>query len=137
MDRAFLALGALLAFVGVGAGAFGAHAIASRVTPDRLATFETGVRYQLWHAFGLFVVVFLRTIGPDTVATTLAGWLFVAGILLFSGSLYALVLSDERRWGAVTPIGGLCFLAGWLSLLVAAVTMTIGPELGPVAPFIR
>ena len=137
MDRAFLALGALLAFAGVGAGAFGAHAISSRVTPDRLATFETGVRYQLWHAFGLFVVVFLRTIGPDTVATTLAGWLFVAGILLFSGSLYALVLSDERRWGAVTPIGGLCFLAGWLSLLVAAVTMTIGPELGPVAPFIR
>lgn len=124
MDRALLVLGALSAFSAVGLGAFGAHALRSRLTPERTATFETGVRYQLVHALGLFVVVFLRTIGPDAVAESVAGVLFVAGIVLFSGSLYVLALTGIRRWGIVTPFGGLCFLLGWLALAWAAATVT-------------
>jgi uncharacterized membrane protein YgdD (TMEM256/DUF423 family) len=124
VDRALLVLGALSAFTAVGLGAFGAHALRSRLTPERAATFETGVRYQLAHALGLFVVVFLRTIGPDHVAETIAGVLFVAGTVLFSGSLYVLALTGDRRWGIVTPFGGLCFLAGWLALVWAAATVT-------------
>lgn len=124
MDRALLVLGALSAFSAVGLGAFGAHALSSRLTSERTARFETGVRYQLVHALGLFVVVFLRTIGPDAVAESVAGVLFVAGIVLFSGSLYVLALTGIRRWGIVTPFGGLCFLLGWLALAWAAATVT-------------
>jgi uncharacterized membrane protein YgdD (TMEM256/DUF423 family) len=76
---------------------------------------STGVRYQLAHALGLFVVVFLRTIGPDCLAETVAGVLFVVGTVLFSGSLYVLAMTGDRRWGIATPFGGLCFLAGWLA----------------------
>jgi uncharacterized membrane protein YgdD (TMEM256/DUF423 family) len=123
VDRALLVFGALSAFTAVGLGAFGAHALRSRLTPERAATFETGVRYQLAHALGLFVVVFLRTIGPDRVAETIAGVLFVLGTVLFSGSLYVLALTGERRWGIATPFGGLCFLAGWLALVWAAATV--------------
>lgn len=122
MDRAYLVLAALFAFLAVALGAFGAHALQRRIPPEGLVTFETGVRYQLSHAFGLFAVVFLRTIGPDTVAASLAGVLFVAGMVLFSGSLYALAVTGVRRWGMVAPIGGLCFLAGWLALAYAAAT---------------
>lgn len=122
MDRAFLVLGSVLALLGVGLGAFGAHALQGKVPPERLATFETGVRYQLPHALALFVVVFLRTIGPDAFAESLAGVLFVAGIVLFSGSLYLLAVTGTRKWGMVTPFGGLCFLAGWLALAWAALT---------------
>jgi uncharacterized membrane protein YgdD (TMEM256/DUF423 family) len=124
VDRALLVLGAFSAFIAVGLGAFGAHALRSRLTPERAATFETGVRYQLSHALALFVVVFLRTIGPDHVAETVAGMLFVAGTVLFSGSLYVLALTGNRRWGIVTPFGGLCFLGGWLALVWAAATVT-------------
>jgi uncharacterized membrane protein YgdD (TMEM256/DUF423 family) len=123
VDRALLVLGAFSAFIAVGLGAFGAHALRSRLTPERAATFETGVRYELSHALALFVVVFLRTIGPDHVAETVAGMLFVAGTVLFSGSLYVLALTGDRRWGIVTPFGGLCFLAGWLALVWAAATV--------------
>lgn len=108
MDRALLVLGALSAFTAVGLGAFGAHALRSRLTPERTATFETGV----------------RTIGPDAAAESVAGALFVAGIVLFSGSLYVLALTGIRRWGIVTPFGGLCFLLGWLALAWAAATVT-------------
>jgi uncharacterized membrane protein YgdD (TMEM256/DUF423 family) len=136
-ERAFLVLGALFAFVGVGLGAFGSHALRGRLAPERLATFETGVRYQLWHALGLFAVVVigsLRLVHPSSGAgltaiegTTgwpalTAGWLFVAGIVLFSGSLYALALTGRRAWGAVTPLGGVCFLAGWALLALSAAT---------------
>ena len=136
MDRAFLALGCALAFLAVAAGAFGTHALRARLTPEQLATFETAVRYQLWHALGLFAVVLvdgarpfrpfgwtgyaaLAALHPFSVPLALAGWLFVTGIVLFSGSLYALALTAERRWGAVTPFGGLCLLAGWISLFWA------------------
>jgi len=122
MDRAFLVLGAAFAFLGVAAGAFGSHALRARLTSERLGTFETGVRYQLWHALALFVVVFLRTIGPDAAAESIAGVLFVLGVVLFSGSLYALALTGVRWWGAITPLGGVCLLGGWAALVVAGAT---------------
>jgi uncharacterized membrane protein YgdD (TMEM256/DUF423 family) len=122
VDRAFLVLGALFGFLGVAFGAFGSHALRAKLTPERLATFETGVRYQLWHALALFAVVFLRTIGPDAFSESIAGALFVAGIVLFSGSLYVLSLTGHRVWGAVTPVGGACLLAGWLALAWAGAT---------------
>jgi uncharacterized membrane protein YgdD (TMEM256/DUF423 family) len=113
--RGFAATGALLAFAGVAAGAFGAHALRSRLGPDLLAVFETGVRYHLLHALALFAVAWVNTQWPGRAARA-SGWLFIAGIVLFSGSLYLLVLTGQRGLGAITPIGGLCQLAGWLAL---------------------
>ena len=121
MDRLFLAAAGLFGFLAVGAGAFGAHALRERIPPERMQTFEAGVRYTLYHAFGLFAVVWFRTAGPDQLSETVAGLAFIAGIVLFGGSLVALSLTGERRWGgAVTPIGGVCFLIGWAALIVAA-----------------
>ncbi len=122
MDRLFLTAAAVFALLAVAAGAFGAHALRERIPAERMQTFETGVRYVLYHAFGLFAVVWLRTLGPDQLSETIAGVAFIAGIVLFGGSLAALSLTGERRWGAVTPIGGVCFLIGWAALIVAAVT---------------
>jgi uncharacterized membrane protein YgdD (TMEM256/DUF423 family) len=112
MDRTFFALGAALAGVAVAAGAFGAHGLRDRLAPDMLAVFETAVRYQMYHALALVGVAWAVTRWPGAGAG-LAGWLFVAGIALFSGSLYVLALSGVRWLGAITPFGGLCFLAGW------------------------
>ena len=112
MDRTFVALGAVLAGLAVAAGAFGAHGLRDRLAPDMLAVFETAARYQMYHALGLVAVAWVTTRWPDASAG-LAGWLFVAGIVLFSGSLYVLALSGVRWLGAITPFGGLCFLAGW------------------------
>lgn len=108
-------VGALSACVAVLAGAFGAHALRSRLTPDLLAVFETAARYQMFHALALFVVAWAieRAWHPALVR---AAWLFVAGTAVFCGSLYALALTGARALGAVTPLGGLCFIAGWLSL---------------------
>ncbi|HYS80032.1 MAG TPA: DUF423 domain-containing protein [Anaeromyxobacteraceae bacterium] len=123
MDRLFLALGALSALVSVAAGAFGAHALRSRLAPDLLVIFETGARYQMYHALGLFVVAWATQRWPGGAAAG-AGWLFVAGTVLFSGSLYVLALTDVRAFGAVTPLGGLAFLVGWALLAYAAVRGT-------------
>jgi uncharacterized membrane protein YgdD (TMEM256/DUF423 family) len=140
VDRLFLVFAALSGFLGVGLGAFGSHALRARLTPERLAQFETGVRYQLWHSLALFAVVFVRSVRPgvseistgytplvlshgENLFGAIAGWLFVVGIVLFSGSLYALALTGVRRWGAVTPLGGLCFLLGWLALALAVLTI--------------
>jgi uncharacterized membrane protein YgdD (TMEM256/DUF423 family) len=112
MDRLFLALGAISALVSVAAGAFGAHALRSRLAPELLVTFETGARYQMYHALGLVAVAWAASRWPSAL-TTAAGWLLVAGTLLFSGSLYALALSGVRAVGAVTPVGGVAFMAGW------------------------
>jgi uncharacterized membrane protein YgdD (TMEM256/DUF423 family) len=117
-DRLFFALGALSAFIGVGAGAFGAHALKARLTPDLLTVFEVAVRYQMYHALALLACAWAVGKWPGTL-TTAAGWLFVAGTVLFSGSLYALALTGTRSLGAVTPIGGLAFLAGWACLAAA------------------
>jgi uncharacterized membrane protein YgdD (TMEM256/DUF423 family) len=122
MDRAFLALAAAFGFLGVALGAFGAHALRARIPPERLATFETGARYLLVHAPALFAVEWFRAAGPDQVSESVAGVCFVVGIVLFSGSLIALAVTGVRRWGAVTPIGGLVLLAGWAALLIAALT---------------
>ncbi len=104
----------------VAAGAFGAHALRTRLAPDLLAVFETGARYQMYHALGLVAVAWVVARWPGGAAVA-AGWLFVAGTVLFSGSLYALALTGVRALGAITPIGGVAFLAGWAALAYAAV----------------
>jgi len=115
MDRLFLVLGSLSAFLGVGLGAFGAHALRSRLSADLLAIFEVGVRYHMYHALALLAIGIAYARWPSSFVTA-AGWAFVAGTVLFSGSLYALAFTGVRGWGAVTPFGGLAFLAGWLCL---------------------
>jgi uncharacterized membrane protein YgdD (TMEM256/DUF423 family) len=116
----FVRLGAVFGGLAVALGAFGAHALQSRLPADRLAIFETGVRYQMYHALALIAVAAVIAWGGRTALATYAGWAFVAGIVIFSGSLYALVLTGVRAWGAVTPLGGLAFLAGWVLLALAA-----------------
>jgi len=119
MDRLFFVLGCVSGFLGVGLGAFAAHGLKARLAPDLLAVFEVGVRYQMVHALALLAVGWACTRWPGA-ATTASGWLFVAGTLVFSGSLYGLALSGERWLGAVTPLGGVALLAGWFSLGWAA-----------------
>src|SRR6478736_5973943 len=117
MDRTFMFVGALMGFVGV--GAFGAHALRGRLSPDMLAIFETGVRYQMYHAIALLAVAAMMS-RAEGRAVLVAGWSFIVGILIFSGSLYALALTGVTMLGAITPIGGLAFLAGWVALAIAA-----------------
>jgi uncharacterized membrane protein YgdD (TMEM256/DUF423 family) len=117
--RVFFALGSLLAGLAVLLGAFGAHALRESLSPEDLQTFEIGVRYQMYHALGLLAVAWAHT-RWEGAALTAAGWLFVAGIVVFSGSLYVLVLSGQRWLGAVTPLGGLAFVAGWALLAWSA-----------------
>ena len=118
--KTWLLLASLNGFLGVAAGAFGAHALKARLPADLLAVFETGARYQLVHAVALLGVAWLASVRPGRVPTA-AGACFAVGILLFSGSLYALALSGVRGLGAITPLGGVAFLAGWALLGVAAV----------------
>jgi len=99
------------------AGAFGAHALRTRVPLDLLVVFETAARYQMYHALGLLAVALLAEHTPHA-GVRAAGWLFLAGTVAFSGSLYALSLTGIRTLGAVTPVGGLCFIAGWLTLAI-------------------
>ena len=115
MERQFFIAGAVSAFVGVAAGAFGAHGLKDRLEGDMMDVFEVGVRYQMYHAFALIVVAWALTRWPSP-SVTASGWLFIAGTLLFSGSLYALSLTGMKWVGAITPLGGLAFLAGWLCL---------------------
>ena len=119
MTRTFFALGALSALLAVAAGAFGAHALRARLVPDMQTVFETGARYHMYHALALFVAAwaFTRWPGGPVIA---AGWLFVAGTVLFSGSLYLLALTGQRWLGAITPLGGLAFILGWAALAWAA-----------------
>jgi uncharacterized membrane protein YgdD (TMEM256/DUF423 family) len=120
MDRVFFGLGAVSAMLAVGAGAFGAHALRAQVSPEHLAIFETGARYQIYHALALLAVAWAVSRWPGSLPV-FAGWLFVLGSILFSGSLYILALTGVRWWGAVTPIGGLAFLGGWVCLVLTAV----------------
>jgi uncharacterized membrane protein YgdD (TMEM256/DUF423 family) len=115
MERTFMLLGSLFAFLGVALGAFAAHALESRLEPRLLEVFETGTRYQTTHALALLVLGLILARWPGGLGIW-AGWAFVAGILLFSGSLYILALSGVRAWGAVTPLGGVSFLVGWVLL---------------------
>jgi len=119
MAARWFAVGAALGALGVALGAFGAHGLKARVSAELVATWETAAKYHLLHALALLATGWAceRWPGPLPVA---AGWLFIAGVALFSGSLYALVLSGQRVLGAVTPFGGLCFIAGWACLALAA-----------------
>lgn len=110
--KLFFILGSVFAAMGVGLGAFGAHALRTMLTPEDLAIFEVGVRYQMYHALGLFAVAWAST-QWQAATVSVAGWAFVVGIVIFSGSLYALVLSGQRWLGAITPIGGVAFILGW------------------------
>jgi uncharacterized membrane protein YgdD (TMEM256/DUF423 family) len=119
MDRLFFSLGASSALLSVAAGAFGAHALRGRLSPEYLTVFETAARYQMYHALGLLAVAWAVSRWPAGTAQW-AGWLFVVGTVLFSGSLYALALTGERWLGAVTPLGGVAFLLGWLCLALSS-----------------
>ena len=119
VERLLAAIGGVAALIAVALGAFGAHALRPRLTPELLAVFETGARYQMYHALAILAAALAY--GKWAAAQALwAGWLFTAGILVFSGSLYVLALTGARWWGAVTPVGGLCFLLGWIAFVWAA-----------------
>ena len=118
MNR-FLALGSLFAFLAVAAGAFGAHALRSRLSAESLGIFETAARYQMYHALALLAVAWVTEKSPGRFEVW-AGWLFAVGIMIFSGSLYLLAITGMRWLGAITPIGGVAFLAGWACLAVHA-----------------
>lgn len=118
MDRLFLIIAAFSGAVSVGAGAFGAHALRARLEPRLLEVFQTGAQYQMYHALALVGVAWVASRWPGSLSTA-SGWLFVAGTVLFSGSLYAMALTGVRALGAITPLGGVCFIAGWVTLAVA------------------
>ena len=113
MAKTFFILASLSAFAAVALGAFAAHALKQKLTLEMFSIFEVGVRYHVYHTLGLFIIAWATTHFTSANLAP-AGWLFVAGIVIFSGSLYALSLTEMRWLGAITPIGGLCFLAGWL-----------------------
>ena len=120
MSKVFIILGSLNAFLAVALGAFGAHGLQNKLTEQMLATYETGVKYHMMHALGLILIGIISRYTSGSVLINWSGWLICAGIVLFSGSLYVLSISGIRWLGAITPLGGLCFLAGWLLLAIAA-----------------
>lgn len=117
MDKLFFLIGAISAGLAVVLGAFGAHALRDRLTPELLDTFETGVRYEIYHAFAILIVALALTRWQSNLVGY-AGWAFLVGTILFSGSLYLLALTGMRWLGAVTPIGGVAFIAGWVLLAI-------------------
>jgi uncharacterized membrane protein YgdD (TMEM256/DUF423 family) len=121
MDRLFVIIGAVLMFLGVGAGAFGAHGLSDYFVryPDLSDTYDTAVQYLMVHGLALFAVAWITSRWPGNLANW-AGYLFLVGIILFSGSLFVLVFTRARWLGAITPLGGVAFLAGWLCLVLAA-----------------
>ena len=121
MGQLFLALAAISGFFAVAFGAFGAHALKQRLSADMLAVYETAVQYHFYHTLALAAVALLAIYGVQGSLLNASGWLFMIGLILFSGSLYALALSGVKILGAITPLGGLCFLAGWLCLAVVAI----------------
>jgi len=118
-DRTLFSIGAFSAFLAVAAGAFGAHGLRGRLTPEMLSVFETGARYQMYHALALLAAGWASARWPGARPAA-AGWFFGVGTVLFSGSLYALALTGVRSLGAVTPAGGICLLVGWACLGSAA-----------------
>ena len=119
--RSFTLAGSLSAFLAVALGAFGAHGLKGQLTPEGQAIFETGARYQMYHALGLFICAHLAMQGWRLAPP--AGWLFIVGTILFSGSLYLIALTGITGFGMITPLGGLAFLAGWLCLFFCALGM--------------
>ncbi len=119
MQRYFVPLGAVNAFLAIALGAFGAHALKTRLSAEMLAIYQTGAQYQMAHALALILIGLLSERTPSSTLITLSGNLLLLGIVLFSGSLYALSLSGIRLFGAITPLGGLSFLIGWALLAIA------------------
>jgi uncharacterized membrane protein YgdD (TMEM256/DUF423 family) len=118
--KTFVIIGSLSAFAGVALGAFGAHGLKARVSPEMLTVWQTGVQYHLVHALALVLTGILCQLLPEASLARNAGWLMLIGTLLFSGSLYVMVLSGVRALGMITPLGGVAFLIGWLLLALAA-----------------
>jgi len=116
MDRFFFSAGAIAAFIGAVFGAFGSHYLRTILTSEMLNIFEVGVRYQMYHALGLIAVAWAITCWPQAKINS-AGWCFIVGIIVFSGSLYLLSITGMRGFGVITPVGGLAFLAGWAILV--------------------
>ncbi|WP_020207740.1 DUF423 domain-containing protein [Gilvimarinus chinensis] len=122
MPQLFITIAAAFGFISVALGAFAAHGLKGKLAPNLLAAFETATQYQMYHALALLAVGLLIKHQPSSWLTT-TGWLFVAGTVLFSGSLYGLALTGIRLLGPITPIGGACFLTGWLCLFIASVKL--------------
>ncbi len=120
MDRLFFVLGGISGGLAIALGAFGAHGLRARIAADMLSTFETGVRYHMYHALALIAVAYAITRWTSTGLPAVAGWLFLIGTVLFSGSLYLLAINGQRWLGAITPLGGVAFIAGWVCLVLAA-----------------
>lgn len=118
--KIFVVLGSLSAFLGVGLGAFGAHGLKTKVTPEMLAVWQTGVLYHLVHALGLLLIGIICHLMPEAATARNAGWAILLGTVLFSGSLYLMVLTGIKPLGMITPFGGIAFLLGWLLLGIAA-----------------
>jgi uncharacterized membrane protein YgdD (TMEM256/DUF423 family) len=119
--RIFIIWGSINAFLSVALGAFGAHGLQTRLTVDMLEIFRTATKYHMMHALGLILVGMLGFWMQKPLLVQWAGWLILAGIVLFSGSLYVLSISNIRWFGAITPLGGLCFLAGWILVTISAI----------------
>ena len=120
--KIFLFLGSISSFLAVGLGAFGVHGLRGKISPEMLAAFQTGVQYHFYHSLGLFAVAFAASYLGDTGLIRWSGWMMVLGIVLFSGSIYALSTTGVRSLGIITPFGGTAFLAGWILLAVAALS---------------
>ncbi|MCS7060760.1 MAG: DUF423 domain-containing protein [Anaerolineae bacterium] len=120
MEKVFFAIGAAAAGLAVALGAFGAHGLRAVLPADMLVNFETGVRYQMYHALALLTAAFALTRWPGSSLLVAAGWLFLGGIVIFSGSLYLMALTGWRWLGAIMPLGGIAFIAGWACLCLAA-----------------
>ncbi|MBS2970916.1 DUF423 domain-containing protein [Metabacillus sp. KIGAM252] len=118
--KLFIILAAVNAFLAVALGAFGAHGLEGKIPEKYIAIWEKAVTYQMFHAGGLFVAAFLADKISQAGLVTWAGWIMFAGIILFSGSLYVLAVTQISVLGAITPLGGLCFLASWVMIVVAA-----------------
>lgn len=123
MTQIFLTIGAIFAGLSVAAGAFGAHALREKISERMLEIFDTGARYQMYHALALLLIAILMIILKNSSNTLIiSGWLFIIGIVIFSGSLYALSLTNIKVLGAITPIGGVALIAGWIFLAISALT---------------
>ncbi|ULO05953.1 DUF423 domain-containing protein [Paenibacillus sp. 19GGS1-52] len=122
MQRTFMTWGALLAMLGVAIGAFGAHLLKSIISEDYMQVYETGVHYQMIHALGLILIALVVGQWGESTRLRWAGWLLCSGIVLFSGSLYVLSITGVKVLGAITPLGGVCFIAGWIFLALEALS---------------
>ena len=123
MHKNFLLVAAVMGFLGVAFGAFGAHGLRNRLSPEMLAVFEIGVRYQMYHVFALLAVAVAIAHFGRARLLLIAGWSFIAGVLIFSGSLYAVALTGTGMFGAITPIGGVGLLLGWACLAFFAAAL--------------